>query len=77
MPCSCDTSPTSELLPPGVAMDREGLSLFISGVQVGLQTKAVEHQKWTTLAIILAISFGAIAFFREEQRLDEIEEGEE
>ena len=65
MACSCQDNSEAMLIPPELAMaDQGSLMLFIHGVQVGLQIRQAEQQKWTRISVIAALSFGALAFFR-------------
>lgn len=66
MGCQCQqqTSPL-EVLPRELAMaSSENLHFFIQGVRTGLQIKAAEQVKWQRMGVMLAITFGAIAFWK-------------
>lgn len=42
----------------------ESLNFYIQGVRTGLAIRAGETQKWTRLAVIMALTFGTLTFLR-------------
>jgi len=55
-----------QLLPPD--MSESNLGFFIKGVQVGMQIRASDTQKWTRLGVILGLSFGILAFLNRMEK---------
>lgn len=67
MACSCQQQQQGalQLLPLELAAaNNENLHFFIQGVRTGLQIKAAEQVKWQRMGVMLAITFGAIAFWK-------------
>lgn len=71
MSCHCDQfqgqqeqGPLDYLPASLMTAGNESLTLFIRGVSVGLQIKAQENAKWQRMSVMLALTFGVIAFVK-------------